>query len=216
MASRCFGELVRKMGDKILAAIVPTLTGSMSSERAGTRQGVCFGLREVLDGMTREQLAEHLPAMLPAVQAALCDGDEGVRAAAGEAFSVLFKGGAGRCGALRMACRASRSRRDLRASPHFTLPSQSLTSTLFQSSGRHASRAAGGSCAGGARGAEPGGPAGDPRRAPAAAGLGAAQAAGEPAQGGVKGWRVKGFGSEVLGVPRPASCAVRELRSGVR
>ena len=95
MASRCFGELVRKMGDKILAIIVPSLTSAMSSDKASTRQGVCFGLKEVLEGMSREQLAEHLPAMMPAVQSALCDEDEDVRSAGGEAFSVLFRGGAG-------------------------------------------------------------------------------------------------------------------------
>ena len=45
--------------------------------------------------MTRHQLTEHLSHILPPVQKALCDSDPAVREAAGAAFGVLFKGGAG-------------------------------------------------------------------------------------------------------------------------
>lgn len=38
MAGRCLGELVRKMGDRILAQIVPILKEGMSAEEASTRQ----------------------------------------------------------------------------------------------------------------------------------------------------------------------------------
>jgi hypothetical protein len=64
---------------------------------ARTLQGVCAGLREVLEATTRHQLAEHLPEILPPIQAALCDSDATVREAAGAAFGVLFRGGALRC-----------------------------------------------------------------------------------------------------------------------
>lgn len=55
---------------------------------------MCAGLREVLEATTRHQLAEHLPEILPPIQAALCDSDATVREAAGAAFGVLFRGGA--------------------------------------------------------------------------------------------------------------------------
>lgn len=45
--------------------------------------------------MGRHQLTEYLSEVLPAVQAALCDADAEVREAAGSAFAILFKGGAG-------------------------------------------------------------------------------------------------------------------------
>lgn len=45
------------------------------------RQGVCTGLREVLDNITREQLSEYLGQLLPCVQTALCDDDPAVRQA---------------------------------------------------------------------------------------------------------------------------------------
>ena len=38
MAGRCLGELVRKMGDRILSQIVPILKQGMTAEEASTRQ----------------------------------------------------------------------------------------------------------------------------------------------------------------------------------
>ncbi len=81
MAGRCLGELVRKMGERVLGHIIPILQQGMGAEGASTRQGVCYGLKELLDNITRQQLAEHLGALLPTVQAALVDPDPGVRQA---------------------------------------------------------------------------------------------------------------------------------------
>lgn len=38
MAGRCLGELVRKMGERVLTHIIPILQKGMSSEDAATRQ----------------------------------------------------------------------------------------------------------------------------------------------------------------------------------
>ena len=95
MAARCLGELVRKMGDRVLAQILPILKSGMKSEESSTRAGVCNGLREVMENSTRHQLAEHLAELLPAVQEALCDEDPEVRAAAGGVINILFKSGGG-------------------------------------------------------------------------------------------------------------------------
>ncbi|KAK9804294.1 hypothetical protein WJX72_005256 [[Myrmecia] bisecta] len=95
MAGRCLGELVRKMGDRVLLQIVPILQAGMRSPDAPIRQGVCYGLKELLENISRYQLSEYLGQLLPTVQAALCDPDPGVRQAAGAAFSILFKGGPG-------------------------------------------------------------------------------------------------------------------------
>ncbi|GAX75317.1 hypothetical protein CEUSTIGMA_g2762.t1 [Chlamydomonas eustigma] len=95
MAARCTGELCRKMGERVLSRIMPILRDGIHSEEAGTRQGVCLGLKEVLENISKHQLAEHLSDVLPTVQAALTDTDGRVRAAAGDAFAILFKGGSG-------------------------------------------------------------------------------------------------------------------------
>ncbi len=90
-AARCLGELVRKMGERILTRIIPILRDGMSDPSPSTRQGVCLGLKEVLDNVSRHQLGDHLADVLTPVQAALCDVDAGVREAAGAAFGALFK-----------------------------------------------------------------------------------------------------------------------------
>ena len=94
MAGRAVGELVKKMGDRVLNRVIPILKKGMSSEDSATRQGVCYGLKEVLESMGKHQLVDHLPELLPSVQAALVDSDDAVREAAGGAFSSLFRGGA--------------------------------------------------------------------------------------------------------------------------
>ncbi|KAG1666477.1 hypothetical protein FOA52_004859 [Chlamydomonas sp. UWO 241] len=95
MAARCIGELCRKMGERIVGRIVPILREGIASPDAASRQGVCLGLKEVLENISRPQLADHMGDVLPTVQAALTDEDAGVRSAAGEAFAILFKGGSG-------------------------------------------------------------------------------------------------------------------------
>lgn len=67
-AARCLGELVRKMGERVLARIIPILRDGIGSPDVATRQGVCLGLREVLDNLSRQQLQEHLADILPTVQ----------------------------------------------------------------------------------------------------------------------------------------------------
>lgn len=94
MSGRALGELVRKMGERVLTRIIPIFQQQVYSPFAATRQGVCSGLREMLTSLTRGQMQEHLPVLLPTIQHALCDEDAGVREQAGAAFSELFKGGA--------------------------------------------------------------------------------------------------------------------------
>ena len=51
----------------------------MKSEKSETRQGVCYGMKELLENITRTQLGDYLPDLLPTVQTALCDADPTVR-----------------------------------------------------------------------------------------------------------------------------------------
>jgi len=95
MCSRAMGELVRKLGDRVVRAAVPVLRDASMSPEASVRLGACVGLSEVLESMTRHQLAENLAELLPCVQTALVDNDEGVREAAGAALGSMFRGGGG-------------------------------------------------------------------------------------------------------------------------
>lgn len=93
MAGRCLGELVKKLGDRILPKVVPILQQSMTSPVVSTRCGVCAGLTEILEATTKSQLAVYLPELLPTVELALCDPEDSVRNAGGKAFGVLVKSG---------------------------------------------------------------------------------------------------------------------------
>lgn len=96
-AVRCLGELVRKLPDRVLVQAVPVLLAGLSRDQpsAATRLGACAGLGELLQAAPRPLLAPLYGTLVPGVQAALCDDDPAVRAAAGDAFAQLFRGGGG-------------------------------------------------------------------------------------------------------------------------
>ena len=94
-AGKCLGELVRKLGERVLPEIFPILRDGLDPCRsAQTRQGVCLGLAEVLSAARKEQLEEFLHRdVVPAIRDALCDADASVRDAAGAAFDATFRHG---------------------------------------------------------------------------------------------------------------------------
>ncbi len=47
LSHRCLGELVRKMGERVLGRIIPILVKGVSDDNVATRQGVCLGMKEV-------------------------------------------------------------------------------------------------------------------------------------------------------------------------
>ena len=79
MAGSCLGELVRKMGDRVLRQIIPILQAGVKDPNPATRVGVCTGLTELLENISNSQLKEHLSQLLPTVQKALVDSDPDVR-----------------------------------------------------------------------------------------------------------------------------------------
>ena len=92
-AGKCLGELVRKLGERVLPEIFPILRDGLEPSRGvQTRQGVCLGLAEVLAAARKEQLDEFLHRdVVPAIRDALCDADAAVREAAGAAFDATFR-----------------------------------------------------------------------------------------------------------------------------
>jgi hypothetical protein len=90
-AGRTLGELVQKMGDYILAEIVPILQSRLSSDDKFTRQGVCLGLSEVMASSRKADLAAYMADLIPSVRDALCDNEELVRKAAGTCFQTLLR-----------------------------------------------------------------------------------------------------------------------------
>eukprot|EP00899_Mesostigma_viride_P018162 jgi/Mesvir1/26347/Mv22521-RA.1 len=86
---RCLGELVRKLGDRFLPLIIPTLREGLQDANDFTRQGVCNGLNEVISSAAKQQIEAFLPELVPTIQSALCDRSPAVRVAAAQSFAVL-------------------------------------------------------------------------------------------------------------------------------
>ncbi|RYY38971.1 hypothetical protein EON62_00120, partial [archaeon] len=89
VAGRCLGEVVRKLGDRVLPEIVPILRKGLASDNGTTRCGVCLGLAEVIEAATKRQIEIHLPVLISAVRDALCDPEPDVRRAAARAYDML-------------------------------------------------------------------------------------------------------------------------------
>ncbi|KAH6803964.1 ILITYHIA protein [Perilla frutescens var. frutescens] len=91
VAGRSLGELVRKLGDRVLPLIIPILSEGLSDPNPSRRQGVCIGLSEVMASAGKNQLLTFMDKLIPTIRTALCDSMPEVRESAGVAFSTLYK-----------------------------------------------------------------------------------------------------------------------------
>ncbi|XP_019420925.1 PREDICTED: eIF-2-alpha kinase activator GCN1 isoform X4 [Lupinus angustifolius] len=92
VAGRSLGELVRKLGERVLPLIIPILSKGLSDPDSGRRQGVCVGLSEVMASAGKSQLLSFMNDLILTIRTALCDSVPEVRESAGVAFSTLYKG----------------------------------------------------------------------------------------------------------------------------
>ncbi|XP_038891106.1 protein ILITYHIA [Benincasa hispida] len=91
VAGRALGELVRKLGERVLPLIIPILSQGLKDPNASRRQGVCIGLSEVMTSAGKSQLLSFMDELIPTIRTALCDSMPEVRESAGLAFSTLYK-----------------------------------------------------------------------------------------------------------------------------
>uniref|UniRef100_A0A803L554 TOG domain-containing protein n=1 Tax=Chenopodium quinoa TaxID=63459 RepID=A0A803L554_CHEQI len=91
VAGRALGELVRKLGERVLPLIIPILSSGLKDPDSGRRQGVCIGLSEVMGSAGKSQLLSFMDSLIPTIRTALCDSEQEVRESAGMAFSTLYK-----------------------------------------------------------------------------------------------------------------------------
>lgn len=57
VAARTLGDLVRKLGEKILPEIIPILEDGLRSDKSDERQGVCIGLSEIMKSTSRDAVS---------------------------------------------------------------------------------------------------------------------------------------------------------------
>ena len=91
VAGASLGEIVSKLGDKVLPAVVKPLREGLRSSVVSQRQGVCSGLNEIMSACTRKQAEDYLDVLVPALQQALCDPVRDVCSQAARAFLTLFR-----------------------------------------------------------------------------------------------------------------------------
>ena len=91
MASRCLGDVVKKLGSKVLSVLVPSLQNGLVKGDRFCRQGACLGIAEVLNALSKQQIETHMSGLIASLQTALCDIDESVRSQAAKAFQTLVK-----------------------------------------------------------------------------------------------------------------------------
>lgn len=110
-AGRCLAEIVAKLGERVMASILPVLEEGLNSEDAARRQGVCFGLGEVrgrkvalllhqagvitiaiarltkvIGALPQRNGEMFLPQLAPPIRKALCDDSSGVRSAGAQVY----------------------------------------------------------------------------------------------------------------------------------
>ncbi|XP_006019968.1 eIF-2-alpha kinase activator GCN1 [Alligator sinensis] len=89
IAARTLGDLVRKLGEKILPEIIPILEEGLRSGKSDEREGVCIGLSEIMKSTSRDAVLFFSVSLVPTVRKALCDPLEEVREAAAKTFEQL-------------------------------------------------------------------------------------------------------------------------------
>ncbi|CAL5362995.1 unnamed protein product [Camellia sinensis] len=91
VAGRSLGELVRKLGERVLPLIIPILSRGLKTLMLAEDKGVCIGLSEVMVSAGKSQLLSFMDELIPAIRTALCDSMPEVRELAGLAFNTLYK-----------------------------------------------------------------------------------------------------------------------------
>lgn len=62
IAARTLGDLVRKLGEKILPEIIPILEDGLRSDKSAERQGVCIGLSEIMKSTSKDAVRSRKQA----------------------------------------------------------------------------------------------------------------------------------------------------------
>nr|BAN20950.1 translational activator gcn1 [Riptortus pedestris] len=89
VAAKTLGDLVRKLGERVLPEIIPILEQGLESDQPDQRQGVCIGLSEMMASTSRDMVLTFVNSLVPTVRKALCDPLPEVRQAAAKTFDSL-------------------------------------------------------------------------------------------------------------------------------
>ncbi|ODQ53263.1 ARM repeat-containing protein [Saitoella complicata NRRL Y-17804] len=89
VSASTLGDIVRKLGDSVLAQLLPVLLETLENGDGETKQGVCVALCEIMESTSAETLEDHEDLLIAAVRSSIVDHDADVREHAARAFSLL-------------------------------------------------------------------------------------------------------------------------------
>jgi hypothetical protein len=89
VAARTVGDLVRKLGDRVLPEVIPIMQERLVTGSDDEREGVCIGLAEIVKCTDSDSVEEYASSLLTPIRHALLDHSPHVRVAAAETFSSL-------------------------------------------------------------------------------------------------------------------------------
>lgn len=90
VAAQTLGDLVRKLGERVLPEIIPMLEKGLRSDSFQEREGVCIGLSEIVKETSKDYMQMYTNSLLPTIRLALCDAAKSVRTAAAQTFDSLY------------------------------------------------------------------------------------------------------------------------------
>ncbi|CEF63781.1 Translational activator GCN1 [Strongyloides ratti] len=91
MAGKCLGELVKKMGEKVMTHVLPVITKQLDSDNPSQRQGVAIALGEIVDNTNSEIVSIYAENLIDPIRRCLSDENEDVRESAVTLFTAFYK-----------------------------------------------------------------------------------------------------------------------------
>ncbi|CAE8597071.1 unnamed protein product [Polarella glacialis] len=89
VAARCVGDLVGKLGERVMPELMPIFMNTLSTGDAHVREGVCIGLAELINATTKTMLTDYLGELVPAIQQAIIDEEDSVRNSASTVVALI-------------------------------------------------------------------------------------------------------------------------------
>ena len=89
VAGRCLGDLVSKLGERVVPSVLPILEKSFEEKDAGRRRAVCMCVREIVANAHKKIIEDFSDQMLSLILSAICDVESEVRESAAQAFNRL-------------------------------------------------------------------------------------------------------------------------------
>ena len=92
IVARALNDTISKLGDHVLPMVLPEMAEGLSPDSdEKAREGLCMGLAEVFNALSKKQYQEYEHILLPCLERAICDSSSEVLTHAATAFSKLTK-----------------------------------------------------------------------------------------------------------------------------